>query len=512
MEWSLQYPENTPEQVEDKWRSMRPPFRVGWDFLASTATELGDGTFFGAHEDFDVVSPVPAPGQESKGPLIGDQLQAVFDRYVWVERLERVCDLRTGELLTRTMFNVRNRHIGDPASQKDCAWAVLTRDSKRLQVVKSVTYRPGEGPFVTENLPGLKGLCVNQWRDPGANLPAAASDADVQAWLEHVAFILPKPDERETVLKWLAWIIQNPGLKPNWAVVIGSTFEGLGKDLMLEPVRVALGAANVREITPEDLDSQYTWYLKETRLVLVEEMKLSERRATMNRLKPLVSAPPYTLSINIKFEPQYAIPNIVAAIFFTNAENALAISSQVRRYFVTWNDGQPRSAAYYEKLVAWYRSGGAALAARWLLDLDVSEFKALGRAPETAAKTAMAQAGRSLLEELTEDGLQARDGVLAGRTFALGEVTEHARQAMKDPRLSHTRVAAVLRKYGCVSLGRLSLGNPPDGCRHPRWPIADVQTVFGRRGDELQGAPFDDIRAVYWAERPSDGSDRPLFS
>ncbi|HEY0137901.1 MAG TPA: primase-helicase family protein, partial [Nannocystis sp.] len=253
--------------------------------------------------------------------------------------------------------------------------------------------------------------------------------------------------------------IQNPGLKPNWALVIGSTYEGMGKDLMLEPVRVALGASNVREITPEDLDSTYTWFLAKCRLVLVEEMKLSERKATMNRLKPLVAAPPYTLSVNAKFEPQYEIPNIIAAIFFTNVENALAISSQGRRYFVTWNDGQPRDATYYEGLVAWYRGGGAALAARWLLQLDVSDFKAQGRAPDSGAKDDMRRASRTLLEEWLEDSIADVAAPFDTDIVALEDVLARMPDHVTGrSRPTGQRLSATLKRLGAVYLGRVRLG------------------------------------------------------
>lgn len=43
--WSLTYGDNTPEQVQAKWHSLHPPYKVGWDYLQRFATEEGDGTF-----------------------------------------------------------------------------------------------------------------------------------------------------------------------------------------------------------------------------------------------------------------------------------------------------------------------------------------------------------------------------------------------------------------------------------------------------------------------------------
>ena len=500
VDWSLQWPENTPEAVEGKWRSFDPPHRVGWDYLARFATEKGDGTFHAAEEDFDAVAEAPPGGEESKGPPVPPKVEQMFDRYVWVERLERICDMQTGELLTRTQFNVRNSHIGPPTSNTECAWAVFVSAPKRMRKVKGVTYRPGGELIVTENLPGLQGACVNRWRDPAPELPALATDEDVKVWLDHVAFVVPDERERGIVLDWLAWIAQNPGQKPNWCLVIGSTAEGMGKDMMLDPVRAAVGQANVREIGPEDLASGNTDYLENTRLLLVEEMELSERKSMVNKLKPVIAAPPYTLRVNIKFQPQFEIPNLIAAIFFTNMENALHLSKQGRRYFVTWNDGDPKPEDYYVGLAAWFGKGGAALAARWLLQRNVAGFNAKGRAPETAAREDMRRAARPRLDELIEEGLEDRQGIFTYRLFTLDDAASTLRERLNDTRITNNRVAAALRKYGCVALGRYSLEVAPSDCltafERPGEP-----TLFARKSDHLEQWARPAVRDAYWAER-----------
>lgn len=193
MEWSLQWPENTPESIDAMWRSLGPKYRVGWDYLARYCTEEGDGTFFAAAEDFDAIEEPPAPGEESKGPPVSPKVQALFDRWVWVERLKRACDIRSGELLDREQFNVRNAHTGPPTSKDGCAWAVLISNPKRLQAVKAVTYRPGGELFVNERLPGLTGPCINRWKDPALDLPATATDAEIAPWMAHVEFVVPDP-------------------------------------------------------------------------------------------------------------------------------------------------------------------------------------------------------------------------------------------------------------------------------------------------------------------------------
>lgn len=495
MDWSLQWPDNTPDVVLAKWESLRAPFAVGWEFLRRYAAEQGEGRGNGA------ASPLEA---SSVSETDGTALSAMFAQWVWVERLKRACEIATGELFDREQFNARNARVGPPSSTKDCAWSQFLGDFVRRTTVKSVTYRPGAGAFVEEDLPGLVGTCINTWRDPAVQLPETATDEDASTWLDHVAFIVPDEREREILLNWLAWIVQNPGRKPNWAVLIGSTWEGLGKDMLLEPVRLALGAANVREVGPGDLMSSWTWWAARTRLVIVEEMQTSERKATMNRLKPLVAAPPYTLTINKKMEPQYEVPNLIAAVFFSNMENALAVSKHDRRFLILWNDGHPRESAYYADLHRWYKAGGREKAAKWLLLRDVSAFEPVGRAPATAAKDLMAMAARPIIDELIGDDAATGEGIFARRLFAVEEAAYHLRLLYQDRKVSTARITASLRQHGFAAVGRVALGRTPAGCQEPAAILRNESTVFGRADDLLRGADPADIRSAYWAERRSN--------
>lgn len=502
-EWSLKWEENTHDIIREKWTSFDPPFRVGWPYLAALADEHGDGSFFSAHEDFDAVAPTPSPAElaarEDAKPLT-----TMFRQSVWVQRLKYVCDLATGDLYDREQFNVKNNHIGDPSSPKDCAWATLLRDTNRLQRVMAVTYRPGADLFVQETLPGLVGPCINRWRDPCPNLPETASDDDVRQWLDHVTVVVPDERERGIVLDWLAWIVQNPGAKPNWCLVIGSTAEGIGKDLMLEPVRIALGGANVREIGPEDLNSGFTDYLANTRLLIVEEMQMNERKAMQNKLKPLIAAPPHTLRVNEKHVRCYEVPNLVALIFFTNMENALAMSRQDRRYFVVWNDGQPRTADYFRSLVEWYGTGGAAMAARWLQQRDVTAFNAKGTAPMTSAKQNMRKATLPEADALIVEAMEHRDPPFHRRFIRLTDVLRFLDTETNGfCRVTAQQVARKLKAAGALPFGRVTVGLPPPGIDAPPKHDRKQSQLFAMPGDTTALELRNDtaaLREAFWSD------------
>ena len=408
--WSAESGKDDPDITASKWESLRPPFRVGWDSLARRASERTGGAFNAARFDFAPVAAFAARDGDSSAEGADDlgygddPVEAMFREYAWIEGAKRAVETRTGILLDQEQFSFRI-----PPKGKTPAWKVFMDNPARRTSFLNLTFRPGGPVMVDETLPDLEGPCFNIWKEPrrDAPLPASGSvsDTDVAPWLDMCAFVVPDARERMHVLDFLAWTIQRPGEKINHALVIGSTNEGLGKDTLIEPVRAAVGRKYVREISPQHLARDFNGWLVGAKLIVVQEMHNFERKATMNRLKPLVAAPPAALHVNAKFRSEFFVPNIVSMIFFTNEEDALALNKGERRYFVTWNDADPLERSRYAALWGWLHSGGADLAARWLMDRDISAFDAKGQAPGTQAKENMRKEARGPLWEWVEDGI-----------------------------------------------------------------------------------------------------------
>lgn len=500
-EWSEEWGSNTPDNDAIKWATFRPPHEIGWDYLVRQAAELGDGSFNPAVYDFD------APGLPSAD---------LWKDHVYIVGLDKAWDMQRRQLIDTRQFNILNRHVGSPSSKTDCAWAKWVSRTDGLQIAQSLTFRPGGELLIDENIEGLNGLCVNTWR-PLHSLPVDPVCAqDVQPWLDHLAFIVPDEVERKTVLSWMAWVVQNPGVKPNWALVIGSTNEGLGKDLLLRPLLAGVGPAYVRNIGPADLDGSFNEYLCDARLLVVEEMHISRTHGSKDRLKPLLAAPPHTLNVNRKNLKQYAVPNIVALIFLTNNRNAVATSEDGRRYFVTFNDGARQDNEYYVELVNWYERGGTRLAARYLIDLPLGDFTPLGAAPATAARTAMTRATRGQLASILEEAIEDGEGPFQKQFVTTQEVSSWASEAMGTKRGADARACAVaLRELNRhIYPDRIPLGRPPEGHEIPARHDAKQRTVVCLRGvSEMRELTNVEVRDLYWAERRvCDAVSQAFFS
>ena len=256
--------------------------------------------------------------------------------------------------------------------------------------------------------------------------------------------------------------------------------------------------------------SGWTWFLSRTRFLIVEEMHLSDRKDTMNRLKPLIASPPYTLPVNVKHQPQYEVPNLVASIFFTNNSNALAVSAEDRRFFVAWNESPPRDPEYYAALVAWYESGGAAIAARWLLQRDLTDFRPKGKAPPSSAKEAMRKASRFAWEAVVEDAANDGDGPFSCRVVALDEIEGWVRQELGDRGRMNRPLANLLKRVGFVELRRCELGPRPDRLGGGPSGGPRLRRLYVRRDDALANGQPDLGRSVRptgkIVKRPSESS------
>src|SRR5206468_3612048 len=89
--------------------------------------------------------------------------------------------------------------------------------------------------------------CFNLYQPPMLRLgdPEGATP-----WIEHIHEIYPQ--EAAHVIWWLAHRLQQPEIKINHALVLGGA-QGIGKDTLLDPIKLAVGPWNFTEVTPTHL-------------------------------------------------------------------------------------------------------------------------------------------------------------------------------------------------------------------------------------------------------------------
>ncbi len=339
-------------------------------------------------------------------------------RYAYCADEDAYYDTIDRNVLSRRAFNALYRHVdcrsinGGRKIEASICYDEMRIDSA-APVLSGLMYAAGEDAIYARN--GV--LFGNLWRDAREPIGAGCG-ADIGPWLDHAARLIPDPASQSRIFDAMAYKLQHPDIKINHAILhIGAP--GAGKDTLWHPFLWAIGARNVRIVSTEELGSAFT-YWKEAEVVVINELRQSEakdRRALENHLKPLLAAPPETLTINRKGQHPYQMLNRAFVLAFSNAAAAINLSRDDRRWDPYMSPSGPMDAGDAAQIWAWLRGGGREAVARWLYARDVSRYEP-SKPPEMSGdKDNLIRAGHSPVEEYLINLIELRQG-----EFALGVV------------------------------------------------------------------------------------------
>lgn len=400
-------------------------------------------------------------------------LQAVADTLVYHPVAQRWIVRGTGEMLSHSALNtapgIGTRIAVAGATGKNTASNKLV-NSGLVQLVCGVTYLPAKSQLTVWESDGRKGLFYNRWHDTQEPLPATASDADIQPWLDHLAYLFPDVSERDTLIDWLAYTVQHRGGKIRWApIIIGD--QGVGKDVLIKPLVWYL-AHNYTELAPNRLFGQFNSYL-ERELIVVQELSRFDKIESYEKLKALIAGTAGdTTMIERKYEAPYSIPNVTNFLFFSNHDDALKIDSDDRRFYVIKTTAKPKDPTYYAGLIDdFYRKqGGWRAVVRWLKDRNLSQFKTHQCPQATTVKREMvvSQAGyfpNWLGEQLDKGEWKNRTVITAGEIFSAvhDDFNLPLTQATRNTVKNSAAVARALKQNGWHNVNknvRINGGNP----------------------------------------------------
>jgi len=327
--------------------------------------------------------------------------------------------------------------------------------------VTGITYAPGETVLVARD--GL--VYANRWVNhrPDMSGSDTIKDKDISLWLDHCRHMVPDETELEHVLNVMAYKAQHPNVKINHAVLHGGD-EGTGKDTMWAPLLWAVGGQHQHNrsiMETKGLESQWGYAL-EAEIVILNELKepeARERRAMANRLKPIIAAPPETLTINRKGLHPYEMVNRLLVLAFTNDPVPISIPTQDRRWFCIWSHVPRLSEAKSAAIWKWYKSGGFEKIAAWMHQRDVSAFNPAAAPPVTDWKLNMVEHGMSMSESHMVEMMQKRvgpfsKGVVGGPFHRVCDAVAMSMNtsAAKVPQAA---LLHAFKEAGWIDLGRL---------------------------------------------------------
>lgn len=263
---------------------------------------------------------------------------------------------------------------------------------------------------------------------PGVNTYTPANvkrrAGDVTPFLNHLELLLPLEEDRNILIAYLAHNARFPGYKIPWAPLIQSE-EGAGKKAIKRIISHIMGSNYVYYPKAQELaesGAKFNAWQREKLFILVDEVRVDERRDLIEVLKPMISEE--EIEVQGKGKDQDKEDNYSNWMFFTNYRDAIPIRKNGRRFSIFYSQIQSvddlirlnMDQTYFDTFYGWLDFGsGLEIIADYLLNYPVERGALPKRAPITSSTQEALERSRGPLERLlSELILDARPGFRNG--------------------------------------------------------------------------------------------------
>lgn len=484
MKWCEQYNGNDPAENLKNWNSIRNT-QIGWPWIEFRNPNLRAMRLFGEKQQEFQASQQPAPAPQpvinpalpvSTPPIAPASMPIPSGEFVTMEEQQQmfkgcVFITRMGEILTpegrflnATKFNGtyggKNFIISSTGKTTNEPWAAATRSTlwtvPKADHIRFLPMRP-QNEFIKD---ALGRIGVNTYR------PAVIDtcDGDVSPFLRHMAAILPNPLDQTILFEYLAHNAKYPGHKIPWAPLIQST-EGAGKGAIKRIVTNMLGKPYVYTPKAQELiesGSKFNSWMRSKLLILVDEIKVDERRDMIEILKPMISEA--EIEIQSKGVDQDIEDNPANWFFFSNYKDAIPINKSSRRFAIFYSaiqNGQDlldrgMDKAYFDWFYDMWMDGpgrGTAIITKWLLDYPIERGAIPMRAPITSSTPEAVRQSRGPVETMILEAIEDQlPGFRGGYVSLLACVNRFKGAGVRT--VSPKTLATVLEALGYHPIGR----------------------------------------------------------
>ncbi len=317
---------------------------------------------------------------------------------------------------------------------------------------------------------------VNVYSPTYPELDARRADQAGELLQRHLTVLIGEPEYRQTMIDFLAFTVQSPGIKIRWAPLLQSV-EGAGKTFLAKLMSSVLGDEHVKVIDGGSIKSGWNEWCFGRQIVVLEEVRVAgtNRHEIMNALKPLITND--VISVNERFRNNRQVANISNYMLFSNHHDALALTPGDRRYFVVKSPLQSKQQVlalgedYFTILFDFIKYHPGAMRA-FLIDWEISPgFRCDGHAPRTKYVQNMVDDSASDLTAAVRRLMLEGDCPLIQFDIVSAKVLADALQLEEGlDKPSPQQLAHVLRDEGLSQVGRHQIGDD----RHYLWCRAGV--------------------------------------
>ena len=295
----------------------------------------------------------------------------------------------TGEMWPASSVNARLPRIplkkknGTPVRDKDGKPKYITpsRWLDKHRAVEQMTWAPGEPQTIVGRLVSDGGwierdgvATFNLYRPPALVAQGnAASGGAGSSWCGGSTLIMPPISSRSA-----RTASSDRPSKINHGLVLTGP-PGIGKDTLLEPLKLGVGPWNFREVSPTDITSTYNDFMRSVVLRISEARDLGDinRYAFYESMKTIMAAPPDVTRVNGKYIPQHYVVNVTGVILTTNyPQDGLYLPPDDRRHYVAGTEvtKDDFEEGFWPEFWDWYRAGGLEDVVAYLAQYDLSKF------------------------------------------------------------------------------------------------------------------------------------------
>ena len=361
---------------------------------------------------------------EKSGDVVVTSPDWISD-WVYVEKLCEFANTRLNYSIKREAFNAKYNRRDDVKCAEMLASDYVLNVCEILTVVDKMYWPSADITFEYDNK-----LMLNSYVQSGYKaIPIDDSNKHaVDLFLAHIDNLLSDKREQQILLNWLAYIVQNPGKRVNWAILLQGA-QGSGKSYLAKVLEWVLGS-NAKSLDPSALGERFTGWAHGAVVNIVEEIRIKgdDKWRIMDRLKPFITNS--MIQIEEKGRDHRTVPNFTNYLLLTNYKDALPITNDDRRFCVMYGriqneselfdyfGGREATGDYFENLFSTSETHAGAIKT-FLLTYPISEdFKASGRAPDTESRRLMIQASVSPEQCSVEDLINKHEcGVVNGQVL-----------------------------------------------------------------------------------------------
>lgn len=327
-----------------------------------------------------------------------------------------------------------------------------------------------------------------------------SSAGDASPFVELTHRMISNARAREIYVSYLAFCIQHPGIKAQWAPVIQGV-DGNGKSLVAMAVSKAIGERYSHFADARDLDNKFNGWLAEKLLIIVEEIRTAHTSDVMEALKPYITNE--RIAMQPKGVDQVTGDNVANFLFNTNYKDAVRKTLNDRRYCNIFTDQQEvadlarcgMDGDYFPNLWAWAKTGGGwAIIAHYLQTYAIAEefnpALRCHRAPETSSTAEAMLVSRSPDEQRVQEAIEScelgfRNGWVS--SVQLQRVFEHERAG--PTRLRNAVVGLGYIPHPALYKGRCTTNLVSEGNKRP--------TLYVLPGSIISNLPQDQVATAY---------------